>query len=127
MVPAAPGARRDRVNWVAHLALILAVATVTASLAGRSDSRLLRVLSLAVMVALVVLFIAQTFRAQRVGGPLGKGTAYALSAAGALCTLLARLASAQSTAIALTIFGALFYVGGLVGFVIQIRQLRGSQ
>ena len=113
-------------NWVAHLALILAVATVTASLAGRSDSRLLRVSSLAVMVVLVVLFIAQTFRAHGVGGPLGKGTAYALSAAGVLCTLLTKLASAQSTAIALTIFGALFYLGGLVGFVIQIRQTRGS-
>jgi hypothetical protein len=115
------------VNWVAHLALILAVATVTANLAGRSGSQLIRVLSLAVMVVLVVLFIAQTFRAQRVGGPLGRGTAYALSLAGVLCTLLARFASVQSTAIALTIFGALFYVGGLVGFVIQIRQILGSR
>ncbi len=79
------------------------------------------------MIVLIVLFNAQTFRAPRVDGPLGKGTAYALAAAGALCTLLAKLASAQSTVIALTIFGAVFYVGGLVGFVIQIRHLRGSQ
>ena len=126
-MPAASGERRDALNWVAHLALIVAAATVTASLAGRSDSRLLRVSSLAVMVVLVVLFIVRTFMAHGVGGPLGKGTAYALSAAGVLCTGLTKLASAESTVIALTIFGALFYIGGLVGFVIQIRQMLGSQ
>ncbi len=126
-MPTIPGARRDAANWVAHLALILAAAAVAATIAGRGDRRLLRVSSLGVMIVLVVLFIAQTFRALRVGGALGKGTAYALSAAGALCTLLAQLSSAQSTAIALTIFAALFYIGGLVGFVIQIRQIRGSQ
>ncbi len=125
-MPTIPRARRDAVNWVAHLALILAVATVTATLAGRGDSKLLQLSSLGVMIVLVVFFIAQTFRAGA-GTALGKGTAYALSAAGALCTLLAKYSSAQSTLIALTIFGALFYFGGLVGFVIQIRQIRGSQ
>jgi hypothetical protein len=126
-VPITPEARRDAVNWVAHLALILAVATVTATLAGRSDSRPVRVFGLGIIIVLIVLFIAQSFRASRVDGPLGKGTAYALAGAGALCTLVARSSPAQPTAIALTIFGALFYVGGLVGFVIQIRHMRGSQ
>ena len=126
-MPTTPEARRDAENWVAHLALILAVAIVTATLAGRSDSRPVRVFGLGVMIVLVVLFIAQTFRGRCADGPLGKGTAYALAAAGALCTLLARSSSAQSTAIALALFGALFYVGGLVGFVIQIRHIRGSR
>ena len=123
-MPTEPDARREPAKWLAHLALIVVAVAVVASLAGRGDRSLLRGFSIGVLIALVILFIVQSFRGHNAGGALGKWTAYALTAAGALFTLLTRFASSQSTIFSLALFSALFYIGGFVGFAIQAIDLR---
>lgn len=125
--PTTPGARRPTTSWIAHLALILAAAAAAGILASRGNGSVLRESSIGILIVIVLLFAAQIMIARRAGGALGNGTAYALCAAGAVCMLVGQFAAARPLLMALTILSVLFFVSGIVAFVLQIRQLNGSQ
>jgi len=112
---------------IAHLALILAAAAAAGFLYSRGDLSSLRDWVVAIQALMVLLFAAQFIIARRAPGVFGKGMAYALCTAGALCVFLGSFAKGETLATIIAILCALFFGAGITLFVLQIRKVRRSQ
>lgn len=116
--------RLTATNWVAHLALILAAAAAAAVLASRAEGELLRKVTMAVLIVLVLMLITQNLVERwPPGGRVSYGIPYAISAAASILMLVGHSMNSEWLLVRVTEISALLFAIGLIMFVLQVRGL----
>jgi uncharacterized membrane protein YfcA len=118
--------RLTATNWVAHLALILAAAAASAVLASRAEGELLRKVTMAVLIVLVVMLITQVPVEQRPPGRVSYGYPYAICAAASILMLVGHSMNAEWLVDRVIEISALLFAIGLIVFAFQVRGLLSS-